>query len=62
MKKEHVDLENGLVHIADSKTVNGIGDMPMTLPPGRRSGARSRRRREASICFPVRSQPAASRT
>ncbi|HXJ40765.1 MAG TPA: tyrosine-type recombinase/integrase [Bryobacteraceae bacterium] len=30
MKKEQVDLDNGLVHIADSKTVNGIGDMPLT--------------------------------
>lgn len=30
MKKEQVDLENGLVHIAESKTVNGIGDMPVT--------------------------------
>jgi integrase len=30
MKKGQVDLENGIVHIADSKTVNGIGDMPMT--------------------------------
>jgi integrase len=30
MKKEQIDLENGLVHIADSKTVNGIGDMPLT--------------------------------
>jgi integrase len=30
MKKEQVDLENGLVHIADSKTANGIGDMPLT--------------------------------
>ena len=32
MKKEQVDLENELVHIADSKTVNGIGDMPLTQP------------------------------
>ncbi len=31
MKKSQVDLENGIVHIADSKTVNGIGDMPMTI-------------------------------
>jgi len=31
MKKEHVDLGNGVVHIADSKTANGIGDMPMTV-------------------------------
>ena len=30
MKKEQIDLENGLVHIADSKTANGIGDMPLT--------------------------------
>jgi integrase len=30
MKKEDVDLENGVAHIADSKTVNGIGDMPLT--------------------------------
>ena len=30
MKKAQVDLENGVVHIADSKTVNGIGDMPLT--------------------------------
>jgi integrase len=30
MRKEQVDLENGLVHIADSKTPTGIGDMPLT--------------------------------
>src|SRR5438552_1068609 len=30
MKKEQVDLDNGLVHIADSKTPDGIGDMPLT--------------------------------
>lgn len=30
MKKSQVDLENMLVHISDSKTTNGIGDMPMT--------------------------------
>jgi len=34
MKKEQVDLENGLVHIADSKTVDGIGDMPLTEAAG----------------------------
>ena len=32
MKKEQVDLDNGSVHIADSKTPNGIGDMPLTEP------------------------------
>lgn len=30
MRKCQVDLENGLVHIPDSKTPTGIGDMPMT--------------------------------
>lgn len=30
MRKCQVDLENGLVHIPDSKTPDGIGDMPMT--------------------------------
>jgi integrase len=32
MLKSKVDLENRLVHISDSKTHNGIGDMPMTEP------------------------------
>lgn len=30
MRKEQVDIENRLVHIPDSKTPNGEGDMPMT--------------------------------
>ena len=30
MRKTQVDLENGIVHLPDSKTVNGIADMPMT--------------------------------
>src|SRR5580698_4464490 len=30
MLKQHVDLENRLVHIPDSKTQSGEGDMPMT--------------------------------
>ncbi len=30
MKKSDVDLENSIVHIPDSKTASGIGDMPMT--------------------------------
>jgi integrase len=30
MRKDQVDLENHLVHIPDSKTPNGEGDMPMT--------------------------------
>ena len=32
MRKDEVDLENRLVHIPDSKTPNGEGDMPMTEP------------------------------
>ena len=30
MLKSQVDLENRVVHVSDSKTENGIGDMPMT--------------------------------
>ena len=30
MRKKQVDLQNGIVHLPDSKTVNGIADMPMT--------------------------------
>jgi integrase len=30
MQKSQVDLENSLVHVPDSKTTSGIGDMPMT--------------------------------
>jgi integrase len=30
MKKDQIDLDNWVVHIADSKTANGIGDMPLT--------------------------------
>ena len=30
MRKEQVDLQNGIVHLPDYKTVNGIADMPMT--------------------------------
>lgn len=30
LRKSQVDLENCVVHIADSKTSNGIGDMPLT--------------------------------
>ena len=32
MRKDQVDLDNGIVHIPDSKTENGIADMPMTEP------------------------------
>jgi integrase len=30
MLKSQVDLENQIVHVADSKTPSGVGDMPMT--------------------------------
>ena len=36
MRKEQVDLDNGLVHIAAAKTANGIGDVPTN--PGRPRG------------------------
>jgi integrase len=30
MKKSQIDLENSFVHLSESKTASGIGDMPMT--------------------------------
>ncbi len=30
MRKQQIDLQNGIVHLPGSKTVNGIADMPMT--------------------------------
>jgi integrase len=30
MRKEQIDLDNGIVHLPDSKTVHGIADMPLT--------------------------------
>lgn len=30
MKKSQVDLQNSIVHIPDSKSPSGVGDMPMT--------------------------------
>ena len=30
MKKDQVDLENGVVWIPDSKTANGIAEVPLT--------------------------------
>jgi integrase len=62
MKKTQVDLENALVHIADSKTAHGIGDILMT------ANAREAFRRQiaetpgSEYLFPARHRPAASRT
>ena len=30
IRKNEVDLENGILHMPDSKTTNGVADMPMT--------------------------------
>jgi integrase len=30
VRKEHVDLENGTVWIPDSKTTNGVAEVPLT--------------------------------
>lgn len=50
MKKEQVDLENSVVHIADSKTANGIGDMPLT-PAAREAFRRQMEDTEGSECL-----------
>jgi len=62
MKKEEVNLENGLVHIADSKTTNGIGDMPLTQAAREGSDIRCRKRLEANICSPAPKWERRSRT
>jgi len=30
MKMGQVDIDNSVIHIPDSKTPSGVGDMPMT--------------------------------
>ena len=40
MKKEQVDLENGVAWIPDSKTPNGIAEVPLTELAAKRFGIR----------------------
>jgi integrase len=50
MRKDQVDLDNGIVHIPDSKTKNGIADMPMTEPAWQAFRERFAERRAQNTC------------
>ncbi len=52
MKKDQVDLDNGTIHIADSKTVSGIGDMPLTVAAREAFRRQIREAGESEYLFP----------
>ena len=52
MKKEQVDLQNGIVHLPDSKTVNGIADMPMTERAREAFASQMKQSRDSDYLFP----------
>ncbi len=54
IQKCQVDLENRLVHIPDSKTPSGIGDMPMTEPAWAAFKAQMEEASESDYLFPPR--------
>jgi len=53
MKKLQVDLENLVVHIPDSKSPSGIGDMPMTSLAARALKAQMKANRKSEYLFPT---------
>lgn len=53
MKKSDVDLKNMVVHIPDSKTPSGIGDMPMTELARQAFEARIEETRGSDYLFPT---------
>ena len=57
MKKSQVDLENSLVHIPDSKTPNGIGDMPLTDLAGRALKTQIESTPKSDYVFPALRSP-----
>ena len=57
MKKFQVDLENSLVHISDSKTPNGIGDMPLTELAGQAFKAQINSTSSTDYLFPALRKP-----
>jgi integrase len=53
MRKAQVDLDNRLVHIPDSKTPNGEGDMPMTEAAYRAFKAQCEQALDSDYVFPT---------
>jgi integrase len=60
MRKEHIDLENRLVHLPDSKTPNGIADMPMTETAAKAFERQMKESADSEYLFPSTS-PAATK-
>ena len=52
MRKGQVDLENGVVHLPDSKTVNGIADMPMTKRAREAFASQMKQSGDSNYLFP----------
>jgi integrase len=52
MRKDQVDLENSLVHVPDSKTPTGIGDMPLTELAWEAFKAQIEQARDSEYLFP----------
>ena len=52
MRKQQMDLENGIVHLPDSKTVIGIADMPMTERAREAFASQMRQSGDSDYLFP----------
>ena len=52
MRKQQVDLQNEIVHLPDSKTVNGIADMPMTERARQAFASQMRQSGDSDYLFP----------
>jgi integrase len=53
MKKDQVDLENWLIHVPDSKTPSGVGDLPMTALAREAFGAQISLATDSEYLFPT---------
>ena len=58
MKKSQLDLENSIIHIPDSKTPSGVGDMPMTELAREAFRAQMEETRGSEYLFPSTSKRA----
>ena len=62
MRKQQVDMQNGIVHLPDSKTVNGIADMPMTERACEAFASQMKQSGDSDYLFPSQQMDQASRT
>ena len=62
MRKSRIGLENAVVHIADSKTVNGIGDIPITATAKEAFQRQVHETPGSDYLFPAQNPPAANPT